>query len=758
MNVEIVKAIVYLLTGGFLVFLGITVTRDNITNRVNRVTGGMLFFAGLGPITLALGLLLTPADVDLPLSGDAVPYGLHLVWQLFFPTLVAFSLQFPYNRLAGWKRSRLIYLLLVPQITQLLLISFYGELADLADSLDVRASEGGFGSIVLGPLSYLVSQLTILLGYVRARADVVFGAINLLYVLIAFYLLETGKGKQSNPRLITQTTPVLWGLRIGVGLYLIGVIGDGLMGTDFPEGLTTTLRFGALVAAASFLTYAIVRKQFLDVRLVFRQSLIYAITSIVLVGSYIVLGMRAEEILYPVFGERAQPVSYFFIVLLLLLFPSISNWIDNVIKSMFMRTRSDYRNIMERFSRHVISQFDPDRLRQTIEETLKTALLVDQVFFVLYDDSVGEYALLRSEDNPRRMVINREDLMLRGINLLDRPTNFSSMSDYEEDSALAVALRERRIEMLLPLKDAQHLIGFLALTAKAAGYRYSPEDFNLLGVLSNQMVTALTNARLYADSLEKIRLEEEISMARQIQLDLLPACPPTMSNAAICADSTPSRTVGGDFYDFIPVVGTERIGLVIADASGKGMPAALLIAQIQAIIHSEVNNGNPIPAMMKNMNHQIYRSTSAEKYVTLFYGEFDQVTNRFQYANAGHNHPILVRSNGSVELLDKGGPVIGALPGMEYESDSVQLNENDLLFLFTDGLSEAMDAEGHEYGEDRIRDFVASRRDCAPDVIVSDLVRDVRRFDPSHPPQDDTTMVAFKMTNGGMISHGPKLG
>ena len=108
MNLEIVKAIIYLLTGGFLVFLGITVTRDNFSNRVNRITGGMLFFAGLGPTTLALGLLLTPADMDIPATAQVVPYGLNLVWQLFFPTLVAFSMQFPFNRLASWKRSRLM--------------------------------------------------------------------------------------------------------------------------------------------------------------------------------------------------------------------------------------------------------------------------------------------------------------------------------------------------------------------------------------------------------------------------------------------------------------------------------------------------------------------------------------------------------------------------------------------------------------------------------------------------------------------------
>jgi sigma-B regulation protein RsbU (phosphoserine phosphatase) len=377
---------------------------------------------------------------------------------------------------------------------------------------------------------------------------------------------------------------------------------------------------------------------------------------------------------------------------------------------------------------------------------MKTSLLVERVMFVLFDDSVGEYAVMPSDDFPRRQIIAREDLMLRGINLLDRPTPLASLSTYRRDSQLGDTLFESEVKMIMPLKDTEHLLGFLALTSKVAGYRYSPEDYNLLGVLSNQMVTALTNARLYADSLERIRLEEEVTMARQIQLDLLPSEPPKLSTAVICAHSTPSRTVGGDFYDFVAVDTDKRVGIVIADASGKGMPAALMIAQIQAIIRSEVNNGNSISTMLKNMNRQVALTTSSEKYVTLFYGELDCTTRTFQYSNAGHNYPILARSTGKVELLQTGGPVIGAFADMEFPSTSVQLQEDDVLFLFTDGLSEAMDDSGAEYTEERVRSFVREKRILSPEEIMEAILSDVKQFDPSYPPKDDTTVVALKVS------------
>jgi sigma-B regulation protein RsbU (phosphoserine phosphatase) len=265
------------------------------------------------------------------------------------------------------------------------------------------------------------------------------------------------------------------------------------------------------------------------------------------------------------------------------------------------------------------------------------------------------------------------------------------------------------------------------------------------------MVSALTNARLYVESLERARLQEEINMARQIQLDLLPSEPPKLDCSIICAHSTPSRTVGGDFYDFIHI-DENRLGMLIADASGKGMPAALMSAQTQAIIRSEVNNGTPIAKMLKHVNQQMADSTSAEKYVTLFYGELNTLTGHFLYANAGHNYPILARSDGSMELLKVGGVVIGALPNMEYESATVVLNADDMLVMFTDGLSEAMNENEVEYGEERLRELVTKNRTSEAGCLIDMLLEDVRLHDPTYPPRDDTTLVALKM-NSIILSH-----
>jgi len=750
MSTELIKTLGYLLTGGFLIFLAITITRDNFAHRLNRVTGAMLFFAGIGPIFMALGSIVVQNVGDAG-SSTWLTYNLRHLWELFFPCLLIFSWLFPYDRLGRTRVGRMRLIVFLPQIMHIVIVLFAAQIVGALDAFDGNPNDQGFGRFGLIPWAKRFTGLKYLVGAIRAYDQLIFGLINMAYALAAIWFMETGARLVSNPRILTQTRWVLWGTRLGLGIFLAAQGGALFFPRSMSADLYSALLVIALLAGSTMFILATIRHQFLDVQMAFRQSFVNTVTSAVLVGLYVLVVVQARQMLAPMFGERADIVSYGFIIIMLLMFQPINNWLDNLVRSMFIHTRTDHRNVLERFSRQVISQFNPDQLRKIIKETLQTALLVDEVYFVQYDDQLEEYAVLPSEDYPRRFLVERSDLLLRGINLLEGPTYYHSLTDFREGSDLAAVLEGRGVRMILPLKDAEHLLGFVALTGKAAGYRYSSEDLNLLGVLSNQIVTALTIARLYVESIERLRLQEEMNMARQIQVDLLPSNAPSLPCTLICAQSTPSRTVGGDFYDFLPLA-EDRLGLVIADASGKGMPAALMIAQTQAIIRSEVTNGNPISTVLKNTNEQIAAATSSEKYVTLFYGELDTKRGLFRYANAGHNYPILVHSGGEVELLKVGGPIIGAFPAMEYESSSVILEPDDVLFLFTDGLSEAMDESEAEFGEERILRLVCEHRQQEPSRIIDTILSEVRQHDPTYPPRDDTTIIAIKMNNGGPVN------
>ncbi|MDD4050592.1 MAG: PP2C family protein-serine/threonine phosphatase, partial [candidate division Zixibacteria bacterium] len=242
------------------------------------------------------------------------------------------------------------------------------------------------------------------------------------------------------------------------------------------------------------------------------------------------------------------------------------------------------------------------------------------------------------------------------------------------------------------------------------------------------------------------RLEEEMSLARRIQMDLLPKMPPSGPGFSIAAHSQPSRTVGGDFYDFVPAGGDGEFGLVVADVSGKGMPAALLAAQIQAVLRSEMINRRDVAQTMINVNNLVAGlSSTSGKFATVFYGSFHPLTREFVFSNAGHNYPVLVRADGRCEFLETGGTVIGAFEGNFYQSSSVVLGPKDLLFFYTDGLSEAHNALDEEFGEERIIDYIVNNRHRSPDEIRDGIIGQVTDFVNADTTEDDTTVIVLKM-------------
>jgi len=495
MDIELLKIIIYIFTGGFLAFLAITIVRDNLGNRLNRVTSAMLFFVGLGSLFLALAQIIYISPQASAGFVDSTLYHLQHIWEFFFPLFLLFSWIFPEDRLREFRHPRLRYLIFIPQIMHLLLMLFFTQIADFLSSFSVDPDASGLSKIIMVPASYLFSFLLLIISFIRNHHIEIFGLLNILYMLTGVYFLESSRNLVTNPRLLTQTRIVFRGIRTSVGIYTLTFIGSLFFPHLFTETLFSLSFILSSLLIAGIFSYTTIRYQLLDVRLKFRQSFVYTITSALLVGIYIILVLKSDSILNPIFGAQSEVLSYAFIVVLLLLFQPINGFIDSILRSIFIRTRTDHSNIIERFSRQVISLFDPRKLRQIIEDTLKTSLLVEKVYFVLFDDEISEYAILQSDDFPRRVPLDRDDLMLRGINLLDSPTYLYSLSDYMANSQLATTLNERKVRLVLPMKDANHMLGFLALTDKVAGYSYSTDDFNLLGVLSNQMVTALTNAR-----------------------------------------------------------------------------------------------------------------------------------------------------------------------------------------------------------------------------------------------------------------------
>jgi serine phosphatase RsbU (regulator of sigma subunit)/DNA-binding transcriptional regulator YhcF (GntR family) len=400
-------------------------------------------------------------------------------------------------------------------------------------------------------------------------------------------------------------------------------------------------------------------------------------------------------------------------------------------------------NAIESFSRELISAIDTDMICCVTEGALKRFIQTVTADIALYDHTKGEIRL-GSSGGSEAAAIGGQDpfwqqLRQGGAFSLTRNA-FSSKAP----GTLLGELVRRGAHLVMPLNDAESTIGLIALGPKRNGTEYRVEDLNLLKVIANQFTTAIGTMRLYIEALEKRRMDEELRIAHEIQMNLLPDEIAPQDGLLISASTTASHTVGGDFYDYFTMEG-GRTGFVIADASGHGMPAAILISQIQAIVRSEMGNGNTIGRTMNSLNRQLNRQAESGFFATLFYGIIDQTAGTMEFANAGHDFPILVRRNGQTVMLKSTGPALGVLPETEYGIETVSIQEGDCILLYTDGVTETISCSGKPYGASRLRDLLIGNRHRRPDEIIAMIRRDLEWFGLAGQPEDDRTLVALSV-------------
>jgi serine phosphatase RsbU (regulator of sigma subunit) len=239
------------------------------------------------------------------------------------------------------------------------------------------------------------------------------------------------------------------------------------------------------------------------------------------------------------------------------------------------------------------------------------------------------------------------------------------------------------------------------------------------------------------------RIEKDLTQAAEIQKRLLPAGGPHFEGFDIAGANVPCYEVGGDYYDFVPV-DADRLGIVIADVSGKGMSAALLMASLRAALVAEIHPDFDLEAMAGRLNDFIYRSTATSDFVTFFFGTLDRRTGEFRYVNAGHNPPFVVRKSGELLSLATSGLTLGMFSGASYGSAMVRLEPGDIAVLFTDGIPEARNGEGEEYTEERFCNLVTRNRDLSASDLCRKVLDDIHFFAATGQPCDDITLVAVK--------------
>ena len=576
-----------------------------------------------------------------------------------------------------------------------------------------------------------------------------------LYWVLLIDKLRTASSAEARRRLQV----LLAGSIVGLGsiLVIFGLL--PLLGVADP-GDILWLDFLAIVLMLFFpltLAYVVIVQRAMDVRILLRMGSKYLLASTtVKVARIAGIAALIWFVAVPLFTHHHNLLRTAFWGAVLLtagfLFlkkrsPTdlIQQWIDRK----FFREAYDAEVMLSQLAKTAQTISDPAALIQTVSHQISDALHIEQLTVLLRNNGsfAPAYAIGPELVTPLRM--------------LDQSRSSTPVFGSDNDGRTP---DPQSPELLLPLPGRTQLLGAMALGPKRSEEPYTPSDLRLLESVGVQTGLGLELSEaaksLAAAAVERAHIAREMEIAREVQERLFPQRLPVIQGIDLAGSCRTVFGVGGDYYDAFDLGG--RLGLAIGDVSGKGISAALLMASLRACLRTMTRTrSGELRQLMTNLNSLIYEASAVNRYATFFFGIFNPAANRFDYVNAGHNPPVLLRksANDSYECLrlDCGGPVIGLLPEASYEQGSLLLRPGDLLLAYTDGISEAMNSADEEWGEDAMILATQQTSDGTAEDIVKAIFAAADVFVGNAPQHDDMTVLVMKCSFVSAVPPTPLL-
>ncbi len=318
-----------------------------------------------------------------------------------------------------------------------------------------------------------------------------------------------------------------------------------------------------------------------------------------------------------------------------------------------------------------------------------------------------------------------------------------TMLDQALKDQMSIVQQKVRSMIAVPLQTNDRVIGLIYLDSPDLIRAFTREDLGLLTVMANVAAIRIEHARLNEIEAQERAMAKELEQAAHIQMGLLPSVAPRTDGMEIAGRTAACRTVGGDYYDFVSF-NDGRIGLIVGDVAGKGMPASLLMSSLQARVKVLFEDGDNLAQKITRLNKSTAASCPDNRFITFFMTVADPITGELVFTNAGHNPPVLVRAKGGFEQLEGGGMILGILPMAQYQESRVKMESGDVLVLYSDGVTEAVNSKDEDFGEARLAEFVASIKDRPAMEIVNAVHAQVAIFSEGAPPADDITVVVAK--------------
>lgn len=299
-----------------------------------------------------------------------------------------------------------------------------------------------------------------------------------------------------------------------------------------------------------------------------------------------------------------------------------------------------------------------------------------------------------------------------------------------------------RSEMLAPIISNDRVIGVFDLESDQLN-AYDEKDLEILQLLTSQTAIIIEKVRLHEEVVEKKRIEAQLEIARQVQLELLPDNDPLMDGFDISAYVFPTEEVSGDYYDWVSM-SDDQIGIIVADAVGKGIPAALLMSFLRASMRTAAQIGYAPHIAFSKVSKLLHDSIDENKFITGIYGILDSTNRTFVFSNAGHNPPILVSPNGEFRSVDFGDVPLGMFEGVFYHQHFLRLDQGQMLVLYTDGITEAANADGEEFGLERLAQCVAAAGELPAKKMIKKIRTALNDFTERYSLDDDGTLFIVK--------------
>ena len=565
-----------------------------------------------------------------------------------------------------------------------------------------------------------------------------------VFVATYFKLIERSRRKQFRP--------IMGAIVFGVGIFVYVIImqaANPFIVFTQPVFLFPGLLLAGVPAAFG---YSIFRYRLMDIDLIVKQSLLYGAITATIAAIYIGMVFGIGSLLGSLIGEQENEIlNVTAFLIIAFAFDPIKRRVQEGIDRVFYRERLNYQKALLEFSQELPRQMNLDQILHSMANRISSTMHVEKIAVVICDESEGCYSVGRNIPVNCCLFGDEEGGFLELLRKTRKPHYFGLLAEEPDSVKMHLGDKAKIIEagvvLAVPMFLQDRLIGAIMVGPKMSDRAYSQEDIDLLSTVGGQAAIAIENARLHKAEVERQRIQEELALARHIQQGLLPKANPEIPGLDVSGVAIPAAIVGGDYFDFIEVA-KNKLLVVVADVSGKGMSAALYMSKIQGMVQLAAYMYPSPREMLTHVNRRIYDGIERKSFITMILALFDMEANEVIICRAGHNK-ALIGTNGKLEYLDAEGIGLGLERGPLFENTLKEvrkpLKPGGLFFFYTDGLTEAMNEERMQLGEDSVLSLLESKRTLSAVEIQQSLTTAVEEFVGKAERHDDLTMVVVKV-------------